>query len=119
MPKVKVRKPVWKYFDIISNHKTPHAKCKYCQKDFRRAVPKRMQAHLVKCEVAPNCAKSQPKPQNTINNSHTDHMSIEERNHLLFLLEKASRIFNNSHSFGYSNYQQNTNGNVFLYRHLG
>jgi hypothetical protein len=109
MPKVK--KPVWKYFDVISNDKNPHphVKCKYCPKDFRRAVPKRMQAHLDKCEVAPNYAKSQPKPQNATNNNYSDRMSIEEQKHLEFLLEKASRILS-SHSLGY-NYQQNFNGN--------
>ena len=42
-----------------------NVKCKYCSKDFKRAVPEQMQAHLDKnCLKAPNNAKSQFRQQN-------------------------------------------------------
>src|SRR5579859_7648269 len=57
------KKPVCKHWNIIqkiNNEKHPHARCKYCPKEFKRAIPERMQKHLdKKCPHAPSNAKSQ------------------------------------------------------------
>src|SRR6266536_5854124 len=57
------KKTVWKNWKIIQKNnkseKHPHAQCKYCSKEFKRAIPQRMQKHLdKKCRYAPNNAKS-------------------------------------------------------------
>src|SRR5579862_1982322 len=58
---VRKKGPVWEHFNSGSrNDSHPHVQCKYCLKDFKRAIPERMQAHLdKKCPNAPSNAKSQ------------------------------------------------------------
>ncbi|RIA88463.1 hypothetical protein C1645_774845 [Glomus cerebriforme] len=75
--------PVWEHFNIESNKDDshPHVRCKYCSKDFKRAVPERMQAHLnKKCLEAPNNVKSQFMRQITTSriDNFSDHLSEEE-----------------------------------------
>ncbi|CAB4417127.1 unnamed protein product [Rhizophagus irregularis] len=87
---VRKKGPVWNHFEIISNtiNSHPHVKCKYCSKEYKRAVPERMQTHLdKKCVQAPNSAKSQSKQQNTTSN--LDHLSEEEKKSLKLLLSKV------------------------------
>ena len=85
--------PVWEHFNSVNSNSHPKVQCKYCTKDFKRAVPERMQAHLdKKCPNAPNNAKSQPLEQK--NNISTvarfsDHMDQEEQKSLEILLAKA------------------------------
>ncbi|CAB4409268.1 unnamed protein product [Rhizophagus irregularis] len=90
---VRKKGPVWEHFRIISNNDNPHphVQCKHCSKDFQRAVPERMQAHLnKKCPKAPNHAKSQTKQQNTTSKiGNIEHMSEEEQKSLGLLLVKA------------------------------
>ncbi|CAB4478331.1 unnamed protein product [Rhizophagus irregularis] len=80
---VRKKGPVWKHFQIIGNNDKSHPRvqCKYCSKDFQRAVPERLQAHLnEKCPNAPNSAKSQTKQQKTISKiDNIEHMSEEEQ----------------------------------------
>ncbi|CAB4420615.1 unnamed protein product [Rhizophagus irregularis] len=55
------KKSVWEHWSVIPEYekkKHPHAKCKYCTKEFIHAFPERMQKHLDKCQYAPNSAKS-------------------------------------------------------------
>ncbi|CAB5380525.1 unnamed protein product [Rhizophagus irregularis] len=89
---VRKKGPVWEHFQIVGNNNShPHVQCKYCSKDFQRAVPERMQAHLnKKCPKAPNNAKSQIKQQNTTSkiDNIEEHMS-EEQISLGLLLAKA------------------------------
>ncbi|GBB89101.1 hypothetical protein RclHR1_01580002 [Rhizophagus clarus] len=92
---VRKKGPVWDYYDIQSNvdNSHPHVKCKYCSKEFKRAVPERMQAHLnKKCPGAPDHTKSQSRQQNTTSN--LDNLSDEERKSLKFLLSKALELSN-------------------------
>ena len=44
---VRKKGPVWKHFSVISNNDDPHphVKCNYCSKEFKRAIPERMQYH--------------------------------------------------------------------------
>ncbi|CAB4402730.1 unnamed protein product [Rhizophagus irregularis] len=90
---VRKKGPVWEHFQIISNidNPHPHVQCKHCSKDFQRAVPERMQAHLnKKCQNAPNNAKSQTKQQNTTSIiDNIEHMNEEEQKSLGLLLAKA------------------------------
>jgi hypothetical protein len=62
--------PVWAHFIILdkSNNSHPPVQCKYCSKNYKRAVPERMQAHLDKCPEATSGAKSQPKQQPIFDN---------------------------------------------------
>ncbi|CAB4485445.1 unnamed protein product [Rhizophagus irregularis] len=71
--------PVWVHFKTVveSNNSHPPVQCKYCYKNYQRAVPERMQAHLDKCPKAPSNAKSQPKQQ-LINNFNGGHMSEDQ-----------------------------------------
>ncbi|RGB33286.1 hypothetical protein C1646_761884, partial [Rhizophagus diaphanus] len=88
---VRKKGPVWEHFEIVGNNNShPHVQCKYCSKDFQRAVPERMQAHLnKKCLNAPNNAKSQIKKQNTTSKiDNIEHMS-EEQMSLDLLLANA------------------------------
>ncbi|CAB4402743.1 unnamed protein product [Rhizophagus irregularis] len=89
---VRKKGPVWEHFQIIGNNNNPHphVQCKHCSKDFQRAVPERMQAHLnKKCPKAPNNVKSQIKQQNTTSKiDNIEHMS-EEQKSLGLLLAKA------------------------------
>ncbi|CAG8444761.1 12744_t:CDS:2 [Rhizophagus irregularis] len=87
---VRKKGPVWNHFEIISNtiNSHPHVKCKYCSKEYKRAVPERMQTHLdKKCVQSPDSAKSQSKQQNTTSN--LDHLSEEEKKSLKLLLSKV------------------------------
>ncbi|CAB5388323.1 unnamed protein product [Rhizophagus irregularis] len=90
---VRKKGPVWEHFQIIDNkdNRHPHVQCKHCSKDFQRAVPERMQAHLnKKCPKAPNHVKSQTKQQNTTSKiNNIEHMSEEEQKSLGLLLAKA------------------------------
>ncbi|RIA88465.1 hypothetical protein C1645_725880, partial [Glomus cerebriforme] len=94
---VRKKGPVWEHFQIISknNDPHPHVRCKYCSKDFRRAVPERMRAHIdKKCPVAPNNAKFQFIQQNTTRiNNVSDHLSEEEQKSPEFLLAKLYSSF--------------------------
>ncbi|CAB4391545.1 unnamed protein product [Rhizophagus irregularis] len=89
------RGPVWENFHIIGKYEDSHPsiQCKYCSKEFKRAVPQRMQTHIEKCEHAPNNIKSklkQSRQQNTIKiNNINDYMSEEEQKPLVSLLAKA------------------------------
>ena len=59
---VRKKKPVWEHFlktESEDDRKHPSVRCKHCGKTYKRAVPKRMQAHLDECSNAPNNAKSQ------------------------------------------------------------
>src|SRR5687768_11588947 len=90
---VRKKGPVWEHFQIIGNNDKPHpcVQCKHCSKEFKRAVPERMQAHLnKKCPKAPNHAKLQTKQQNTTSKiDNIEHMSEEEQKSLGLLLAKA------------------------------
>ncbi|CAB5356588.1 unnamed protein product [Rhizophagus irregularis] len=91
---VRRKGPVWEHFNSVNsgNDPHPHVHCKYCSKDFQRAVPERMQAHLdKKCPRAPNNAKSKFSQQNTssIIDDFRDHISEEEQKSLEILLSKA------------------------------
>ncbi|CAG8615248.1 10059_t:CDS:1, partial [Rhizophagus irregularis] len=77
---------VWKHFFktvVESNNSHPFVQCKYCCKNYQRAVPERMQAHLDKCSKAPSNAKSQPKQQQLINNFNGGHMSEDQNANIL------------------------------------
>ncbi|CAB4390905.1 unnamed protein product [Rhizophagus irregularis] len=77
---------VWKHFFktvVESNNSHPPVQCKYCCKNYQRAVPERMQAHLDKCPKAPSNAKSQPKQQQLINNFNGGHMSEDQNANIL------------------------------------
>ncbi|CAB5191703.1 hypothetical protein RhiirA5_415215 [Rhizophagus irregularis] len=79
------RRSAWDHFYIIDKHDDPHphVQCKYCVKEYKRAVPERMQAHLnKKCSEAPNAAKSHKQHL-------SERMSVEEINSLVSLLAKA------------------------------
>ncbi|POG61633.1 hypothetical protein GLOIN_2v1786332 [Rhizophagus irregularis DAOM 181602=DAOM 197198] len=95
---VRKKGPVWKDFSIIGKREDshPNVQCKYCFKEFKRAVPQRMQIHIEKCEQAPNNVKSklkQSRQQNTIKiNEINDCMSEEEQKFLESLLVKAAEI---------------------------
>jgi hypothetical protein len=96
--KARKKRPVWKHFNSgdrnINSH--PYVQCKYCFKDFQRAVPERMQAHLDKCPGAPNNAKSQSKQQNTA--STIDHVNyINEK-----MVRKKAPIWENFNVIGKS-----------------
>ncbi|GBB92465.1 hypothetical protein RclHR1_02010002 [Rhizophagus clarus] len=84
----------WAHFYIISKNKDPHphVQCKYCIKEYKRAVPERMQDHLdKKCSEAPNDAKSHGQNRN-------DRLSKEELNSLVSLLAKLLSIDHSSTS---------------------
>ncbi|CAB4373771.1 unnamed protein product [Rhizophagus irregularis] len=82
--------PIWNHFTIESKdyNSHPHVRCNYCSKDFQRAVPERMQAHVdKKCSKAP----SNVKQQNTmisITDNNGFHMSEKEQSSLESLLTK-------------------------------
>src|ERR1700722_1274365 len=83
---VRKKGPVWENFNIKSNHDDPHphVQCKYCFKDFKRAVPERMQAHLdKKCPKAPTNVKLQYKQQNTSRIENFDSMSEDQKSQAL------------------------------------
>ncbi len=72
---VKKKGPVWEHWTEIRNrginnnkpNSHPSVQCNYCSKNFERAVPKRMQAHLDEnCTEAPNNAKSQSSHESAI-----------------------------------------------------
>ncbi|CAB5100070.1 unnamed protein product [Rhizophagus irregularis] len=92
---VRRRGSVWKNFHIIGKYGDSHpsVQCNYCSKEFKRAVPQRMQTHIEKCEQVPNNVKSklkQSRQQNTIKiNNINDYMSEEEQKSLESLLAKA------------------------------
>jgi phage FluMu protein Com len=92
---VRKKGPVWQHYCIENNddNSHPHVKCKYCDKEFKRAVPERMQTHLdKKCPHAPDNAKLQSRQQNTTSN--LDHLSEEEKKSLKLLLSKAFKLTN-------------------------
>ncbi|CAB5377623.1 unnamed protein product [Rhizophagus irregularis] len=66
---VRKKGAIWKDFSIIGKREDshPNVQCKYCFKEFKRAVPQRMQTHIEKCLKATNSVKSKSKQQNTIN----------------------------------------------------
>ncbi|CAG8444747.1 12743_t:CDS:2 [Rhizophagus irregularis] len=67
---VRKKGPVWDHFEILNNavNSHPHVRCKYCPKEYKRAVPKRMQFHLDKnCAQAPNSTKSQSNMEKSLN----------------------------------------------------
>ncbi|RIA82659.1 hypothetical protein C1645_862285 [Glomus cerebriforme] len=77
---VRKKGPVWEHFKIENNddNSHPHVRCKYCSKDFKRAVPERMQTHLdKKCSEAPDLAKSQSRKQNITSriDNFSEHLS--------------------------------------------
>lgn len=79
----------WDHFYIIDKHKDPHphVQCKYCIKEYKRAVPERMQDHLdKKCSEAPNDAKSHEQ------HHRNSHMSKKEISSLVFLLAKLLSV---------------------------
>ncbi|CAB5362713.1 unnamed protein product [Rhizophagus irregularis] len=87
------KKPVWENFNVIGKYDDshPHVQCKYCYKEFKRAVPQRMQVHIENCLEASNNAKLQSKIQNTTStiDNINDHMSEDEQKFLESLLAKA------------------------------
>ncbi|GET03286.1 kinase-like domain-containing protein [Rhizophagus clarus] len=101
---VRRKGPVWEHYNSVNsgNDPHPHVRCKYCSKDFQRAVPERMQAHLdKKCPKAPNNAKSKFSQQNTssIIDNLNDRISEEEQKSLETLLSKALNSAEVSSSF--------------------
>lgn len=79
------RHSAWNHFYIIDKLEDPHphVQCKYCVKEYKRAVPERMQSHLnKKCSEAPNAAKSHKQHL-------SERMSVEEIDSLVSLLAKA------------------------------
>ncbi|CAB4373833.1 unnamed protein product [Rhizophagus irregularis] len=112
---VRRKGPVWEHFQIISKNDNshPHVRCKYCPKEFKRAIPERMQAHL-----------NSHSPNNTdlqnnilaIDNSN-NRLSEEEKKSLEFLLSKVL-----SSSFKLQNEEvkmQIDDTNLSGIRHLG
>ncbi|CAB4391541.1 unnamed protein product [Rhizophagus irregularis] len=53
---VRKKGAIWKDFSIIGKREDshPNVQCKYCFKEFKRAVPQRMQTHIEKCLKATN-----------------------------------------------------------------
>src|SRR6266496_4543737 len=88
---------IWKHFNIESKNDNshPHVQCKYCHKDFQRAVSERMKAHLnKKCPNAPDNAKSQSKKQTTIpRNDSIEYMNGEQKSLGFLLVNVLSSFF--------------------------
>src|SRR5205085_7334175 len=85
---VRKKKPVWEHFlktESEDDRKHPSVRCKHCDKSYKRAVPKRMQAHLDECSNAPNNAKS----QNITSIDDFDDRINEEKKSFDFLPAKA------------------------------
>ncbi|CAB4418420.1 unnamed protein product [Rhizophagus irregularis] len=70
---IRKRGPVWETFSIIGKREDshPNIRCKYCFKEFKRAVPQRMQTHIEKCPKAPNNTYSRYKQQNILSMRRT------------------------------------------------
>ncbi|GES90277.1 kinase-like domain-containing protein [Rhizophagus clarus] len=83
--------PVWENFYIIDKYEDshPNVQCKFCFKEFKRAVPQRMKTHIEKCSKAPNNAKSKYNQNISKINNIKDCMSDEEQKSLESLLAKA------------------------------
>jgi hypothetical protein len=96
--------PVWAHFIIVdkSDDSHPPVQCKYCSKNYKRAVPERMQTHLDKCTKATSSAKSQPKQQSIFDNfsegDQNSNVLSSTKVHLfqplkpIFILEKSKEI---------------------------
>ncbi|CAB5368711.1 unnamed protein product [Rhizophagus irregularis] len=97
---VRKKGPVWEHFQIISkgDNPHPHVRCKYCSKEFKRAIPERMRDHLnkKKCQP-PNITSSRPIQQNTIsiNDNSNDRLSEgEQKSNEPFLAKELSSSSN-------------------------
>ncbi|RIA84978.1 hypothetical protein C1645_741935 [Glomus cerebriforme] len=105
MPKLpRKKKPVWDHFCITGKNDDPHpsVRCNHCSKEYKRAVPGRMQDHLdKKCSVAPDIAKSQSRQQNTTStvDRSGNHMSYEQQRSFEILLVQALISTQTDHSF--------------------
>ncbi|GES85214.1 hypothetical protein GLOIN_2v1786327 [Rhizophagus clarus] len=83
--------PIWENFYIIDKYEDshPNVQCKFCFKEFKRAVPQRMKTHIEKCSKAPNNAKSKYNQNISKINNIKDCISEAEQKSLEFLLAKA------------------------------
>ena len=113
------KKSVWKHWTIIQKNKGekhPHARCNYCPKEFKQAIPKRIQEHLdKKCPNAPNNAKSQSR--------YNIESCMSEKNQESFevLLDKALPLVEMLSSYPFIQWYQKEaeNENVFAQYFLG
>ncbi|CAB4482374.1 unnamed protein product [Rhizophagus irregularis] len=90
---VRKRGPIWEHFYLIDKYEDPHphVQCKYCFKEFKRAVPHRMQTHIdEKCPNSPN-VNLRSTQQNTISitDNFNDCAREEEQKSLENLLTEA------------------------------
>ena len=81
---VRKKGPIWEYFQIIDKNDNPysHVRCKYCFKEFKRAISELMQDHLnkKKCQTSNN-TNSQCMQQNTASINDNSNNRLSEKEH--------------------------------------